>query len=187
MLTNHQIIKHIPRGKKLIAVAAVATIALSTSSALAFNSLSGTGASDTPVEVTVDDHEQRITKNEQDIAATKDRVGQVEQKAGENSQAIGQTTERVTVVERQVAAPQQQVAPPPASAPAQEAPAPTINPRRVAAMTLNINGFGQSEPLWNCTYTLEGGTSFQTFQGYACHVVGSEISDDIAAMHGIGR
>ncbi|MFF2056339.1 MULTISPECIES: hypothetical protein [Rhodococcus] len=77
---NNQInlIAKLPSSKKLILAASTGLVVLSTSSVLAFNGLLSTGASDTAVDVKVEDHDNRITKNEQDIAETKDRVGQVE-------------------------------------------------------------------------------------------------------------
>lgn len=184
-------LKRIKSSRRLQLIVAAGIIVAGTSSVAAFNTLTSTEASDTPVEVKVEDHGQRISKNESDIAQTNDRIGQVEQQTQANTSAIGAAQERVTVVERKVV--QQAGGQPsqPAQSPqAGQAPAPavpTINPRRIVAMSVNVSGFGQSQTLWNCTYTLEGGRTINTIQAVSCYGPGAEITDEMAEMHGVGR
>lgn len=54
MMNNRiNIIAKLPRSKKLILAASTGLVVLSTSSVLPFNGLLSTGASDTPVDVTI--------------------------------------------------------------------------------------------------------------------------------------
>ncbi|UNQ40933.1 hypothetical protein MPC38_06695 [Prescottella equi] len=174
------------RRTKLISAAVV--VIAGTSTVVAFNNFAPSTAEEmTPTAVKVEEHDERLDKNEADIAETKGRVDQVEQKTDENTAAIGATQQRVTVVERKVVEQSggQAQQPAPAPQPSAPAPAPTINPRRIVAMSMNVNGFGQSEPLWNCTYTLEGGRTINTFQSVSCYGPGAEITDEIAQMNGV--
>ncbi|MGW5074036.1 hypothetical protein [Rhodococcus sp. NPDC004095] len=177
------------RGLQLIIVAGL--VVAGTSSVAAFNAVTSTDASDTPLDVKVEDHEQRISKTESDIAQANERVGQVEQKSDENAAAIQQVEERVVVVERgaQASAGQPQQIPQPQatqpSAPVASAPAP-INPRLIVGLEVGLTPSSDA-PLYRCTYTLESGRVISNLQPTGCLGTGQEISDDLAAMHGVGR
>lgn len=180
--------------RRLQLIVAAGLIFASTSTALAFNNLASTQAGDTPVEVTVEDHDKRLTKNESDIAETKDRVTGVEEKTEANTQAVREVEKQVIVVDGKAnaatsAAKQAQQA-------AQAAPAPqpvqtpvpvkTINPRLITAMSAVQQYDRFNNPtMWSCTYTLESGRVINSMQGPACGAVGTEISSDLAVMHGV--
>ncbi|GAA1053937.1 hypothetical protein [Dietzia natronolimnaea] len=190
---------NLTRSRKLILGASAGLLVLSTSSVLAFNGLSTTGANDTPVEVKVEDHEKRITKTEQDLADIKDRVDQVEAKTEANTQAIGSVERQVTVVREQVdanAGQLQQVqetveAQPAAPQPApQAAPAPAPAPknkRLVVSMqqTERHDRFGEFLH-YNCAYTVETGQQVSLFSGVPCTPVGSVLSEEVAIVLGLG-
>lgn len=194
-------ITKLPRSKKLILAASASLVVLSTSSVLAFNGLLTTGASDTPVDVKIEDHDKRITKSEQDIADAKDRVDQVEKKTDSNTQAIGAVERKVIVVQGQANAtagqPQQTQAAGTAataasSAPSepapQAAPAPPVNKRLIVA----ASGAPQSDrfgnPMgWSCTYELTGQRIIMVFQPAQCQAAGGELSDEIAVANGVSR
>lgn len=176
-------LRSLSKRTKIVAIAAI--VVVSGSAAGAITSIQPTEAEEKPqIQVQVDDHEDRITKTESDIADTNNRVDQVEQKTDENTSAIGATKERVTVVERKVVEQANTPAPQPAQTPQAvqaPAPAPTINPRKVASVSVNQ----MNEGLWSCDYTLESGRVINSLQGYSCHVAGTEISADIAELHGV--
>lgn len=195
------LIAKLPRSKKLILAASTGLVVLSTSSVLAFNGLLSTGASDAPVDVEVEDHDKRITKNEQDIAETKDRVGQVEEKTESNTQAIGAVERKVIVVQGQANATAGQVqqmqtaGSAPAEAPTaqaepvpQVAPAPPVNKRLIVASsgTPQTDRFGK--PMgWNCNYELPGQRIIMVFQPTQCSAAGTEIAEDVAISNGVPR
>lgn len=171
--------------RNIILAATAGVIIVTTSSVAAFNQLSTTTAEETPVEVKVDDHEQRLTKNESDIAETKDRVEGVEQQSAANTNTIHEVQKQVVVVEGKVEAQNQQaraqqpatVAPTPAPQPV---PVKTVNPRLIIAVQ------AEEQPhVWSCTYTLETGRVINSLQGAACSAAGVTISDDLAAVWGI--
>lgn len=193
------LIAKLPHSKKLILAASTGLVVLSTSSVLAFNGLLSTGASETPVDVKVEDHDKRITKNEQDIAETKDRVGQVEEKTESNTQAIGAVERKVIVVQGQANATAGQVqqmqaaesAPAPSAqvepAP-QAAPAPPVNKRLIVASngTPQTDRFGNAMG-WNCIYELPGQRIIMVFQPTQCSAAGTEIAEDVAISNGVSR
>lgn len=199
MVNTRELLTSIPRSRKLILAASTGLLVLSTSTVLAFNGLSSTGASDTPVETKVEDHEQRITKTERDLTETKARVGKVEQKTEENAQRVGAVERQVVVVEQEGAATAGQVqqlqeqaaAPAPVvqSAPQPEVvPQPPVNPRIVVAVTQTpqIDRFG-TRTSWQCSYELPGQKMIVAYQEATCSPVGTEISNDLALMNGLGR
>lgn len=156
-------------------------IVAGTSGVAAFNMLQpATADVMTPTDVKVQEHETRLDKNEQDIAATQERVTQVEGKTDEAAQAVRVVENRVTVVEQGAAAA-------PRSAEPVAAPAPNpVNPRLVfAVLKQEIKDKDGNFALWQCNYSLESGKVITVNQGSACHEAGTEISADIAAMHGI--
>lgn len=176
------------KSRRLQLVLAAGIIVAGTSTAVAFNTFTSTQAENTPVEVTIQDHEDRLTKNESDIAETKDRVTGVEEKTEANTQAVREVEKQVIVVDGKAnaatsAAKQAQQAAQAAPAP-QPAPTPipvkTINPRLITGVSASQQG-----ELWNCTYTLESGRTINTMQGSACGAVGTEISSDLATVWGI--
>lgn len=189
----------LPRSRKLILGASAGLLVLSTSSVLAFNGLSTTGANDTPVEIKVEDHEKRLTKTEQDLADTKDRVGQVEEKTEANRQAIGTVERQITVVREQAdanAGQLQQVqegvpAPAPAQSAPQAVPAPAPVPKNellVVAMqqTERHDRFGEFLN-YSCAYTVETGQQVSVFSGVPCTPVGAELSGDMLRLVRLAR
>jgi len=50
-----------------------------------------------------------------------------------------------------------------------------------------VGGPDQSRSLWRCTYTLESGRTIKTIQAVSCYGPGSEITDEMAEMHGVGK
>jgi TolA-binding protein len=171
--------------RNIILAATAGVIIVTTSSVAAFNQLSTTTAEETPVEVKVEDHEQRLTKNESDIAETKDRVESVEQQAAANTNTIHEVQKQVLVVEgKQEAQNQQARAQQPATVALtpepQPAPAKTVNPRLIIAVQAE-----EQTHVWSCDYTLETGRVINSLQSATCSGVGSEISADLAAMWGI--
>lgn len=189
----------LPRSRKLILGASTGLLVLSTSSVLAFNGLTSTGANDTPVEIKVEDHEKRLTATEQDLAATKDRVGQVEEKTEANTQAIGTVERQVTVVREQAdanAGQLQQVQAEAQTAPqaapvAAPAPAPAPAPKNellVVAMqqTERHDRFGAFLN-YSCAYTVETGQQVSVFSGVPCTPVGAELSEDMIRLVRLAR
>ncbi|MBB0996343.1 hypothetical protein G6024_04365 [Dietzia maris] len=190
---------NLPRSRKLILGASAGLLVLSTSSVLAFNGLSTTGANDTPVETKVQDHEKRLTATEQDLADTKDRVGQVEEKTEANNRAIGTVEREITVVREQAesstAIPQPAAesaeAPAPAQPGPQAAPAPapaSKNELLVVAMqqTERHDRFGEFLN-YSCAYTVETGQQVSVFSGVPCTPVGAELSEDMIRMVRLAR
>jgi septal ring factor EnvC (AmiA/AmiB activator) len=187
-------LNQIKTSRRLQLIVAAGVIVVSTSTALAFNNLASTQAGDTPVEVTVEDHDKRLTKNESDIGETKDRVTDVEQKTDENTQAVREVEKQVVVVDGKAnaatsAAKQAQQAAQAAPAP-QPAPTPvpvkTINPRLITAVSA-VQQFDRFDnpTVWSCDYTLESGRVINSLQGPVCGAVGTEIGSDLASMHGV--
>ncbi|NDZ93312.1 hypothetical protein G3I13_01875 [Streptomyces sp. SID6673] len=168
---------------------------------LAFNGLSSTGASDIPVEVKVDDHEQRITRSEQDIAETKDRVSQVEEKADTNTEAIREVERQIVVVQEkadttagQVQQLQEQAAAPTPAPVAQAEPEPTPAPAPTPSKRLiveledrgpNYDKFGNYLNR-TCIYKVYAGKTITARQLEPCSPVGTLISSDLSAMNGLG-
>ena len=198
MVNPRKLVTRLPRSRNLILAASTGLVVLSTSSVLAFNGLSSTGASDTPVDTKVEDHEQRITKTERDLAETKDRVGKVEQKSEENAQRVGAVERQVVVVQQEAAATAGQVqqlqehsaAPAPAvqSAPQPEVVSePPVNNRLVLAVTATpqVDKYG-SQWGWGCSYELPNQRLIVVMQPMACSPVGTEVSDDVALSNGLG-
>ncbi|MBB1013027.1 hypothetical protein BXY47_3126 [Dietzia kunjamensis] len=190
---------NLPRSRKLILGASAGLLVLSTSSVLAFNGLTSTGANDTPVETKVEDHEKRLTATEQDLADTKDRVGQVEEKTEANTQAIGTVERQITVVREQAEAstaiPQPAAesveAPAPQQSALQPAPAPAPIPKNellVVAMqqTEKHDRFGNFN-LYECSYTVETGQQVSVFSGVPCTPVGAELSGDMLRLVRLAR
>ncbi|MBY4210794.1 hypothetical protein HQO42_05345 [Rhodococcus fascians] len=174
-----------PSRRGWIALAATAVIITGTSTAVAFTQLKTSTAEYTPVDIKVEDHEQRLTKNESDIAETKDRVDGVEQQTESNTNAIHEVQKQVVVVEGKAdaAVNQSRQAQPaiPAPAPApQPEPVKTVNLRLIVAVQAV-----QQPQVWQCNYTLEIGRVISPLQGDACSPVGSEISDDLATVYGV--
>lgn len=196
MKNRINLIANLPRSNKLILAAITGLVVLSTSSVLAFNGLLSTGASDTPVDVKVEAHDKRITKNEQDNAETKDRVGQVDVKAEGNTQAVGAVERKVIVVEKQGDATAMQVAGSAAiQAPAVQseeasdaAPVNPVNRRLIVAVneTQQLVRFGNPSG-WNCAYQLTGMRSIMVFQTTQCSAVGTEIAEGVAISNGVSR
>lgn len=198
MKTPIKLLKSLPRSRKLILAASTGLVVLSTSSVLAFNGLTSTGAEETPLRPQVDDHEKRITKNEQDIAETKDRVGKVEEKSDSNEQRVGAVERDVVVVKEKQAATAGQVqqlqqsapAPAPAAQPApQAAPAPApVNRRQIIAVTATplADKYGVQWG-WQCNYELPQGRMIASMQSAPCEGVGAEIPEDLALTNGVVR
>ncbi|NIL77142.1 hypothetical protein RhoFasB10_03283 [Rhodococcus sp. B10] len=199
MVNPRKLVTRLPRSRKLILAASTGLVVLSTSSVLAFNGFVTTGAEETPLRPQVDDHEQRITKTERDLAETKDRVGKVEQRNEENAQRVGAVERQVVVVQQESAATAGQVqqlqdqaatpAPAVQSAPQPEVvPAPPVNPRIVVAVTQTpqMDRFGK-QTMWLCSYELHGQKMIVAYQEATCSPVGTEISNDLALMNGLGR
>lgn len=201
MNTRIKKLTNLPRSRKLILGASAGLLVLSTSSVLAFNGLSTTGANDTPVEIKVEDHEKRLTAAEQDLAATKDRVGQVEEKTEANTQAIGTVERQITVVREQADAnagqlqqvqAQAEAQPAPQAAPvAAPAPAPAPAPKNellVVAMQQTERHDRLGEFLnYSCAYTVETGQQVSVFSGVPCTPVGAELSGDMIRLVRLAR
>ncbi|MFI8696733.1 hypothetical protein [Dietzia maris] len=187
----------LPRSRKLILGASAGLLVLSTSSVLAFNGLSTTGANETPVEVK--DHEKRLTETEQDLANTKDRVGQVEAKTEANTQAIGSVERQITVVREQAEAstaiPQPAAESIEAPAPQQSAPQPAPAPAPIPKNELLVVAMQQTEKhdrfgnfnLYECSYTVETGQQVSVFSGVPCTPVGAELSGDMIRLVRLAR
>ena len=172
-----------PSRRGWITLAVAGVIITGTSTAVAFTQLNTSTAEDTPVEIKVEDHEQRLTKNECDIAETKDRVDGVEQQTEANTNTVHEVQKQVVVVEGKADAAvnhsrQAQPATPAPTPTPQPEPVRTVNPRLIVA----VQAVQQSH-VWQCSYTLESGRVISPLQGDACNAVGSEISDDLAAVY----
>lgn len=168
------------RRVQMIAIAGV--IVAGTSSVAAFNQFATSSAEETPVEVVIKDHDERITKNESDIAETKKRVDGVEQQAASNTETIHEVQKQVVVVEKKADnVAKQQVAQQAAQAPVEVvAPEPVkvINKQLIVAVRVNPNEFGRQ-----CDYTLEHGRTFSEQSGIDCRSVGSIVEPGTMNTH----